>query len=123
MREKYPDIKIFYYYTQEIFPAIREMGQKYNLTLGEIGVHAGDMEASEMLYLASDIVNKDRLVEGYTEMITNRIRKKYKAEGLNSISETGVLGDQRKASYEKGKDYIEKFTGVVLPYIRKQLES
>ena len=123
MREKYPDIKMFYYYTQEIFPAIREMAQKYNLTLGEIGSHGGDMEASMMLYLASELVKKDRFVEGYTKMISNRIRKKFHAEGINSISETGVLGDQRKASYEKGKDYIDKFTDVVLGYIRKQLES
>lgn len=123
MREKYPNIKMFYYYTQEIFPAIREMGQKYNLTLGEIGSHGGDMEASMMLYLASELVKKDRFVEGYTKMISNRISKKLHAEGTNSISETGVLGDQRKASYEKGKDYIDKFTDVVLGYIRRQLES
>ena len=58
MREMYPNINIFYYYTQEIFPAIRKIGQKYDLTVGEIGSHAGDMEASIMLYLAGDLVKK-----------------------------------------------------------------
>jgi len=103
MREKYPNIKMFYYYTQEIFPAIREMGQKYNLTLGEIGSHAGDMEASMMLYLAEELVKKDRFVEGYTKMITNRIRKKFHAEGLNTLSKLGYSVIKEKPAMKKVK--------------------
>lgn len=121
--ERYPDKRIFYYYTQEILPAIREMVLKYGLTLGEMGSHAGDMEASEMLYLAPDLVKKDRFVKGYTKVITHRVRKRYRAEGFQVMTENGVVGDQRKASAEKGKDYIDNFTGVVVNYIRKQLES
>jgi creatinine amidohydrolase len=121
--ERYPDKRIFYYYTQEILPAIREMVLKYRLTLGEMGSHAGDMEASEMLYLAPDLVKKDRFVKGYTKVITHRVRKRYRAEGFQVMTENGVVGDQRKASAEKGKDYIDNFTGVVVNYIRKQLES
>ena len=123
MREKYPDKKIIYYYTQEIAPAIKEIGQKYKLTLGEIGSHAGDMEASIMLYFAPDLVKKDRLVEGYTKVITPRVRKKYLAEGFNSISENGVVGDQRKASGEKGKDYIESLKDIVVNYIKKKISE
>ncbi|MBD3254708.1 MAG: hypothetical protein GF383_06425 [Candidatus Lokiarchaeota archaeon] len=122
MQEKYPDKKIFYYYTQEILPGIRKMGQKYNLTFGEIGSHAGDMEASMVLYLEPDLVKKDKFVKGFTKNITPRIRKKYRAKGFDSITETGVIGDQTKASAEKGKDYIETFKGIVIDYIKKQLE-
>jgi creatinine amidohydrolase len=123
MQGKYPHIKMFYYYTQDILEGIREIGQKYNLTLGEIGSHAGDMEASIVLYLEGKLVKKERLVKGYTKMITPRVRKKYRAEGFNSITETGVLGDQTRASAEKGKDYIDTFKKIVVNYVRNQLES
>ncbi|MBD3197575.1 MAG: hypothetical protein GF317_21150 [Candidatus Lokiarchaeota archaeon] len=123
MKEKYPDKKIFYYYTQEILPAMRDIGQKYGLSFGEIGSHAGDMEASVMLYLAPELVRKDRFVRGYAKMITPRVRKKYRAEGFQTITETGVVGDQTKATAEKGLDYMESFKKVVIPYIKRQLED
>ena len=121
MQEQYPDKKIFYYYTQDIYPAIRAMGQKYGLTVEEMGSHGGDMEASMVLYLAPELVKKDRFVKGLTKMITPRLRKKYRAEGFNAITETGVVGDQTRASAEKGKDYIENFKVIALNYIRKNL--
>jgi creatinine amidohydrolase len=123
MQEKYPDKKILYYYTQEIAPAIKEMGQKYQLTLGEIGSHAGDMEASIMLHFAPNLVKKDRFVKGYTKVITPRIQKKYRAEGFNAITENGVVGDQLKASAEKGKDYIDSLKDIVVNYIKRQISS
>ena len=121
MREKYPDRKIFYYYTQDILPAIRKMGQKYGLTLGEIGSHAGDMEASIVLHFAPELVKKERFVEGYTKVMTPRVRKKSRTEGFNAVTETGVVGDQRKASAEKGKDYIDNFKEIVLNYVKNKL--
>jgi creatinine amidohydrolase len=123
MCEKYPNKNIFYYYTQDILPAIREMGQKYGLTLGEIGSHAGDMEASIMLHYAPDLVKKERFVEGYTKVMTPRVRKKSRAEGFNAVNENGVVGDQRKATAEKGKDYIDSFKDIVFNYVKKKLSG
>ncbi|MBD3211986.1 MAG: creatininase family protein [Candidatus Lokiarchaeota archaeon] len=123
LQEKYPDKKIFYYYTQEILPAMREMGQKYDLSFGEIGSHAGDMEASVMLHLAPELVRKERLAKGYVKMITPRIRKKYRANGFQTITENGVVGDQTRATAEKGKDYMKHFKKVVFNYIRQKLEE
>lgn len=121
LRKKYPSKKIFYYYDQKVLPAIREMGQKYGLTFGEIGVHAGDMEASIMLHLAPDLVQKDKLAEGYTGNITPRIRKKYRANGFQVISKNGVIGDQIKATAEKGRDYIKHFKKIAMDYIKNKL--
>jgi creatinine amidohydrolase len=123
LQEKYPDKKIFYYYTQEIFPAMREIGQKYDLSFEEIGSHAGDMEASIMLHLAPELVKKERLSKGYTKMITPRVRKKYRADGFQVITENGVVGDQTRATAEKGKDYMTHFKKVVLNYIRNKLKK
>jgi len=123
LQEKYPEKKIFYYYTQEILPAMREIGQKYNLSFGEIGSHAGDMEASVMLYLSPELVRKDRLAKGYTKMVTPRVRKKYRANGFQVITENGVIGDQTRATAEKGKDYMDYFKKVVINYIKKKLEE
>jgi len=108
MQNKFPHIKMIYYYTQDIYPAIRAMGQKYGLTVGEIGSHAGDMEASIMLYLAPELVKKERLVKGLTKVITPRLRKKFRAEGFNAITENDVVGDQTKALAEKGFDRKRK---------------
>jgi creatinine amidohydrolase len=123
MNEKYPEKKMFYYYTQDIHLGIREIGQKFDLTLGEIGSHAGDMEASIMLYLAPELVRKERLTKGLTKMMTPRLRKKYRATSFKAITENGIVGDQRKATGEKGKEYIEIFKGIGMKYIRKKLEE
>ena len=120
---KYPNKKIFYYHTQEIEDAIVAMGRKYGLTLGEVGIHAGDMEASIMLHFAPELVKKDRFVKGYTKNITPRKRKILRSEGYNAITETGVIGDQSKATAEKGKDYLDNFKGIVMNYIRKKISE
>jgi creatinine amidohydrolase len=123
MNSKYPNIKILYYFDQDILPGLREIGQKYNLALAEIGSHAGDMEASIILYLAGELVKKERFVEGFVKVITPKIRKKFREEGFNSITESGVVGDQRKATAQKGKDYIEILKKFVLNYLKKNLEK
>jgi creatinine amidohydrolase len=120
---KYPEKKIFYYYTQNIHLAIKKMGQKYDLTLGQIGSHAGDMEASIVLHLAPKLVKRERLAKGLTKMMTPRLRKKYRASSFKAITENGIVGDQREASAEKGKDYIESFKEIVIDYIKEKLEE
>lgn len=122
MQKEYPNINMFYYYTQDIYPAVRVMGQKYDLTVGEMGSHAGDMEASIVMHLAPELVKKERLVKGLTKIMTPRLRKKYKNEGFDAITENGVVGDQTRASAEKGKDYIDNFKIVALEYIKKNLK-
>lgn len=123
MKKKYPNIKMVYYYDQNIAPALKQVVQKYGLTVGEIGSHAGDMEASIMCYLEPDLVRKERFVKGLVKVLTPRWKKKFHREGFDAITENGVVGDQRKASAEKGEFYLNVFKSIVLDYIRKQLNT
>lgn len=52
-------------------------------------------------------------------MVTPRIRKKFMSEGFNAITENGVMGDQTRATAQKGKEYVETLKKYCLNDTRK----
>lgn len=123
MRQKYPDMKFVYFYDQETTEALGKLCHQFQITPGELGTHAGDMEASIMLYLEEDLVKPDRFVRGYTNGITPEMRALAQEEGYHTISETGVVGDQIKATREKGLEYYNALKDVILGYVKRELKS
>jgi creatinine amidohydrolase len=121
--EQYPNTKIVYYYDQDAMPAIGKLALELQLTPGQIGTHAGHMEASLVQFYAEDLVDKDRLVEGYTGEWNEEIHKKMHEEGMHTLTENGVLGDQRGSSKEMGKIYLETLKPVMMNYIKKKLDE
>ena len=71
-----------------------------------MGAHAGDLEASIMMVLDENLVYPDQFVKGFVGDYNQEVRAKAKKEGYITLTENGVVGDQRKASKEKGLDYI-----------------
>lgn len=66
---------------------------------------------------------KERFVKGYLKMITPRIHKKFMTEGFNAVTENGVMGDQTRATAQKGKEYVETLKKYCLNYIQKSLKD
>lgn len=123
LQDKYPEVKIIYFFDQETTAALGGLCRKFELTPGEMGSHAGDMEASIMLYIDNEWVKKEEFVRGYTKPIDDAARQKYRQEGFEWFSKYGVVGDQRKATPEKGAEYIQTLKDSMMTYIKKTLNE
>ncbi|MBN2154475.1 MAG: creatininase family protein [Candidatus Lokiarchaeota archaeon] len=121
--QQYPNVRIVYYYDQDAMPVIGKLAMEFQLTPGQIGTHAGHMEASMVQYYAEDLVDKDRLVEGYTGEWNEEMHHKMHENGMHTISKNGILGDQRGSSKEMGQKYIDALKPVMMNYIKKNLEE
>ena len=123
LREKYPNIKFVHFYDQNTMEALGALCMQFQITPGELGVHAGDMETSIMMFIDGENVNAEELVKGYTEPITEELRKTYRDLGFDWLTSNGVAGDQRKATPEKGQIYISTLKSIIIDYIKKELKA
>ena len=121
--QKYPSIKFVHFYDQNTMEALGALCTKFQLTPGELGVHAGDMETSIMMHIDGEHVNAQQLAKGYTQPITDDLRQAYRERGFDWLTPNGVAGDQRKASAEKGEIYIRTFKSIIVDYVKKELVS
>ncbi|MGY1823329.1 mycofactocin biosynthesis peptidyl-dipeptidase MftE [Geodermatophilus sp. SYSU D00079] len=78
--------------------------------------HAGRTETSVMLHVEPALVRTDRAVAGETAPLADLLPR-LRAEGVRSVSPTGVLGDPAGASAEEGAallaDLAGRLTGAV----------
>jgi creatinine amidohydrolase len=70
-----------------------------------VGLHAGEGETSEMLYLRADLVRMELAVPGYTGDMKAILPTLLEA-GLKPVTSNGVLGDPRKAQGIRGRRYL-----------------
>ncbi|TFG19880.1 MAG: creatininase family protein [Promethearchaeota archaeon] len=122
-QEQYPNTKIVYYYDQDAMTAIGELAMELQLTPAQIGTHAGHMEASLVQYYAEDLVDKNKLIEGYIGEWSEELHQKMHEMGMHTLTKNGVLGDQRGSSKEMGKKYLNVLKPVMMNYIKKKLEE
>jgi hypothetical protein len=76
-----------------------------------------------MMYLDEDLVKSDCFVKGYTGDMYEELRKKARTQGYHTISKSGVIGDQTRASREKGIIYYSTLKKIILGYIKNELDS
>ena len=119
-QEKYPNIKILaftdlmrYVETQD------KIASTFNITIEEAGGHAGEVETSQILFLAENLVKKERFQPGYLGILGKEEIEMLFEKGMPSLTEIGVLGDPTKASKEHGKIYIEKMVEFLTDEIKK----
>lgn len=93
---------------------------EYGVSFREAGSHSGATETSVMLAIKSELVRMDRAIEGYTGDYT--ISQIY-SHGVKAISETGVLGDPRKANEKAGKRILEELTEYYVEKIEKEFRK
>lgn len=83
--------------------------------VSEVHGHAGEAETAQMLYLAPDLVQADRLEPGATLLddltTTARLSRQSRGPrlsvGFDAYHKRGVLGDPRRATAEGGRLLVE----------------
>jgi creatinine amidohydrolase len=122
VRERFPKIKIFAYTDLMGFVnALDKIAINLNITIQEAGAHAGEVETSQMLALAEDLVVRERFQPGYLGDLGDEEVEMLFNKGMPSLSEIGVIGDPTKASKKNGKIYIEKIVEFLTHEIKKCL--
>jgi creatinine amidohydrolase len=120
VQEKHPNKKIFGFTDLMAFvEAGDKIAAEFNITKEVAGAHAGEVETSQMLALAENLVRRDRFQPGYIGVLGEEEIKMVFREGMPSLTEIGVIGDPTKASKEHGKIYIEKMVEFLLDEIKK----
>jgi creatinine amidohydrolase/Fe(II)-dependent formamide hydrolase-like protein len=109
--------------------AITDLGVLVEATLGlggdlgvptsEGGVHGGEWETSMMLALHPDLVDMEQALPGYTGDIEAGLQRFF-VEGVHAVSDTGVIGDPRRASAEHGHAYIERIVDLAVAIIERE---
>lgn len=122
-RMQYSDIQFIHYYDQNAMAPLGALCLEFQLTAEQLGTHAGDMEASIMSYLTPDLVHTDRFSQGFTDQMTENLYQEFHNKGIEILSPLGIIGDQQRASAEKGEKYIATFKNVILDYIKAQLKD
>jgi len=70
-----------------------------------LGLHAGEGETSEMLYLHPELVRMEYAVPGHTgDMV--EILPRLREVGLRPLAPNGILGDPRPARAARGERYL-----------------
>ena len=95
------------------------LGAELGVSAGEGGLHAGQWETSMMLELHPELVKMDRAEAGYTGDLESGIQR-FLGEGVQSISENGVVGDPRKASAEHGRLYLDRLLDLTAELIERE---
>ncbi|MHA2288462.1 MAG: creatininase family protein [Promethearchaeota archaeon] len=120
IQEKYPAIKIFGFTDLMAFvKAGDKIAAEFDVTKEVAGAHAGEVETSQVLYLAENLVKKERFQPGYLGKLGEKEIEMLFKKGMPSLTEIGVIGDPTKASKKHGKIYIEKMVEFLTEEIKK----
>jgi len=121
-QKKYPNIKIVAFTDLMRFVGVQDkIAASLNITKEDAGAHAGEAETSEILYLAENLVKRDRFQPGYLGVLGEKEIEMLFKKGMPSLTEIGVIGDPTKSSKEHGKIYIEKMVEFLTEEIKKTL--
>lgn len=123
LREAFPDVKVVYLGrddSKDAHPIIRE---KLEVDPLRAGVHAGQVETAMMLVHRPDLVQMEHAPEGWLGEFDDETSKQLTEEGIQSLSEVGVLGDARDATTELGEAYLTEWTNIYVDLIRERLKT
>jgi creatinine amidohydrolase/Fe(II)-dependent formamide hydrolase-like protein len=95
------------------------VGEKLGIAPSEAGAHGGEAETSMMLALYPEFVDMDRALPGYTGDLSEGIMRLF-TEGIETLSETGVFGDPRRASAHNGRKYLERFVDLTVELVERR---
>jgi creatinine amidohydrolase len=92
------------------------LGVELGVPAPDGGIHGGEWETSMMLALRPELVKMDRAVPGYVGDVETAIPR-FLAEGVDALTDVGVIGDPRNASAEHGRLYIERLLDLTVELI------
>jgi creatinine amidohydrolase len=92
------------------------LGAELGVPAAEGGLHGGEWETSMMLALRPGMVHMDRAQAGYTGDLEAGLPKFFE-EGIDSLSEVGVIGDPTRASAVHGRAYVDRIVELAVASI------
>jgi len=104
----------------KLLDCLNAASAEFGIKPNESGAHAGESETSIMMALEKDLVIKDRLAPGYVGLTGEREFGIIREQGMQALTKSGVHGDPRKASADKGEAYLNRLTEFLLQEIKKQ---
>jgi creatinine amidohydrolase len=120
-REAHPDTEVTGYTDLLGFSGfLNQVSSEYGITAEESGAHAGENETSIMMALEGTLVVSERFAPGYLGPLGESEVKLVLESGMPALSSSGVLGDPRKASAEKGKVYVERLADFLVEKVGRR---
>ncbi len=116
---KYPGVEI-------VFAAIGgkvavKSAEEENIPRHISGVHSGHMETSIMLAFYPQFVDMTVAEEGFTGEFTSELKTKMNADGMQSVTHNGILGDSREANAARGIRDNMRWVDYCCEYILERL--
>jgi creatinine amidohydrolase len=97
--------------------AIAQLGaDEHGVPLPAGGLHAGEWETSMLQAIHPELEHPDRRAPGFVGDPQEAVAGLF-AQGVDSLSETGVIGDPAAASAEHGRRYWDRVVELVLDQI------
>jgi creatinine amidohydrolase len=94
-------------------------GAELGVPAPEGGLHGGEWETSMMLAIDPELVHMERAVAGYTGDLESGLERFF-AEGVDALTDTGVIGDPAKASVEHGRVYVERLVELTVELVERE---
>ncbi len=94
------------------------LGEELGVSAAEGGLHGGEWETSMMLALHPDLVRMDLARAGYTGGLDEGLQRFFD-EGVDALSDVGVIGDPARASAEHGERYVERLIDLAVEYVEQ----
>lgn len=85
--------------------AVLAIATEANIPMTAVGLHAGEWETSELLHLHPQQVRMDQAAPGYTGDMDVGLATLV-ANGTRALTSTGVVGDPRLATADRGESYL-----------------
>jgi creatinine amidohydrolase len=101
-----------------ILNAWRQEAERVSGLGRNVGGHADIAETSVMLALHPEKVRPDRFVRGYMGPVDEAFLARAFAEGIDSLSPTGVLGDPDGTTTAIGNACLESVTSLIVDFVR-----
>ena len=83
-----------------------------------VGGHADIAESSVIMSLTPDLVRPERAARGYMPETDEAVIDRIIADGLESVTSNGILGDARGMSAELGERCITALADTLAEYFR-----
>jgi creatinine amidohydrolase len=103
-----------------VFLRVAQLGEReFEVPLPRGGLHAGEWETSMLLAIHPDLVHMDRAEAGYVGDPREAIAGLFES-GVESLSETGAIGDPTRASAEHGHRYWESVLDLAVELVEAE---
>jgi len=89
----------------------------------QIGGHADIAETSLMMAIQPDAIRAQDMQPGYTGPMGPPQRERVFREGVDTISENGVLGDPRGATNQLGAECLKRLTELLTEYFHARMSE